>query len=1026
MSFTCNARENGGETLSSRILSALHTRDADDAMFVLLTSPSSSSGALAVNDGEPKVVQTVVTKEIWCTFVLLLHQHLSQTAPCAADVGNECKTYDDITESSSAQSTRCDIGLYCSETFYACLVESACLFLGLSFCLFRHDDPPIRLERLERRRRPRYRLYLHDIMHLLQSAMDERVASEVTESSAMLSPHMPRPASSIVLATPHNLSDSCVAYYMHTSGSTGDPKCVVASRGNLHAYLRNFIHSPDGLAVTLDPACRLFCLSSPFFDPSIGDMLAVLCTPRSIFYTCSQEALLNGCVSELMAAVRPTHAVSTPAVWRTVSVEAFRRSESDGEGSKTPVMRVFLGGERMSQELISTWAARVDLFNIYGVTEVTIYQSVRRVRAGMRAADVTCGAGVGTRIVIDRRAPDTFAEEGYSDRESAESFGEVVLHGDQVCCGYADEEQHAAGAAQGGAAPSPFGYDGETNMRFFRTGDIGSLISSPDAEEEPQLVLCGRRDWQIKLNGQRVSMEEVEGTVQRALEGIFTQCACFCLRDGGNVSKLSDPVIGAAVVFADAPSEKALESRAQAVAEALQEVLALHLPPFMIPRRWLLFARGRSLPQTVTGKVNRAELSRVAWESMQVEAKIHKDKVGDGVAEDQAAGLHDALYTTVRSAWELHLGLPIHANTHYLHAGGDSLGALKLTRSIYLRLHAGRGSSDDGIDEYGGLPSPFQPCVVLRYPRFCDYVAALRQELESCPSLIQDAEWRKDQNSRLNDAPTVQPIPPSTVPSTVSQVNSLFREVVAAWCCGLAEHLLRHGVVDVNGGNTREHRCLTPLHTAVSSCGSEAAELEAALRMVKLLLDFGAKPTAVSPDGVTPAHLAAAVSAPLLKLLLDNAPSVLHCREGRQQSLLHFAARSGNVEAVQLLVSIYQLRLDTRDKWQRTPVHWAVLNGHLAVLEAMHSYCTASLTSSSPSQAVVALGGAETSFGEGRQQTRRQGCTTARYVRLARKKTHLAYETLCAIAQRTRPGDERLMALCRELSAAVGEEPTSQ
>ncbi|KPA85229.1 hypothetical protein ABB37_01584 [Leptomonas pyrrhocoris] len=926
------------------------------------------------------------------------------------------------------QCPRCDVGVYCSETFFACLAESACLFLGLSFCLFRPDDPPMRLERLERRRRPRSKLYLHDITLMLQAAMNKKVFGAAAEGSLTPSPLTPLSASSSALAIRQDVSDSCVAYYMYTSGSTGDPKCVVASRGNLHAYLRNFIYSPDGLAVMQGRRCRLFCLSSPFFDPSIGDMLATLCTPQCIFYTCRQESLLGGCVSELMAAVRPTHVVSTPAVWRIVSVEAFRHSESCPEDPDASAMKVFLGGERMSQELISAWADRVELFNIYGVTEVTIYQSVQRVRGGVRAADLTCGSGAGTRIEIDRSTVDPFAEEGSFDRGSGEGYGEVVLYGDQVCCGYADEALQVVGEGEGSVAPSPFGYDDATKTRFFRTGDVGELLSSPDGEEKPQLVLRGRRDWQIKLNGQRVSIEEVEGAVQGALEGLFTQCVCFCIKGTDEVKEPPVPVIGAAVVFVDAPSEQLLLSHTQGVTAALQEVLALHLPSFMIPRRWLLYVRGSALPQTATGKVNRIELASIARGLVPTGVNISKTKEGGEAAEDRTAELHDVLYATVRSVWGRHLGLPVHANTHYLHAGGDSLGALKLTRAIYLSLHdSSGGSSDDGIDEHGGLPSPFQPCVVLQHPRFGDYVAVLRQELESGSTSIPGVELHKDRAARLSGASSVQPIPASAPPSAASPINELFREVVAAQCCGLAECLLRYGVVDVNGGNTRAQRCATPLHIAVSSCGNDVAGLAAALRMVKLLLDFGAKPTAVSPDGVTPAHLAAAVSAPLLRLLLDNAPPLLHCRDGRQQSLLHFAARGGNVAAVQLLLSTYRLRLDTRDKWQRTPTHWAVLNGHMDVLEAMNAHYTASTSSSLASLPTTAPGETEAdASGGGLKRARQQGCGTARFTRLARKKTYLAYETLCSIAQRTRPGDEHMMELCRALSAAVGEEPASR
>jgi acyl-CoA synthetase (AMP-forming)/AMP-acid ligase II len=1028
----------GGATLSSRIFSALHQRDQYEALFVLVSRPCRQPAASTVGGGTLDVTKTVVTKKIWSAFVLLLHQRLSTTQPCPdfASEGTE------NTVASSGEATflneRCDVGLYCNETFYACVAESACLFLGRSFCLFRPDDPPLRLARLEKRRRPRYKLHQEEIVSLLRSALEGRTSLSVMRNgNNLLAPHNNPLAGEF--GASETIGDACIAYFVHTSGSTGDPKCVVASRGNLHAYLRNFVYHCDGLAVTQDTPCRFFCLSSPFFDPSIGDMVTTLCTPHSTFYTCDQESLLSGCVGELMAAVGPTHVVSTPAVWRTISVHALPRSTavSDARGSAA-LMKVFLGGERMSQDVISTWAGSVELYNIYGVTEVTIYQSVQRVLPGTRATDVTCGAGVGTHITVDMGAFHTSDTEGKNCGDEDEGFGEVVLHGDQVCYGYANDAHPATSTHQGpGDTPSPFGYDSATNTRFFRTGDVGKLVGDRRTDERLQLVLRGRRDWQMKLNGQRVSLEEVEGTVQRALEGIFTQCACFCVRgDNGVTGTLSTaPVICTAIVFTHAPSDKLLRCHTRGITAALQEILALHLPAFMIPRHFLLYTRGSSLPQTSTGKVNRAELARTASEVMQT-ALPSREGGGDAVDTGEcAAPLHDTLHMTVQLAWESQLGTPVHDNTHYIHAGGDSLGALKLSRAIYLSLH---NDSDDGIDEHGGLPPPFQPCVLLQHPRLGDYVTVLRHELRNdCHfddrHLSSPHRTERSRGGEAGDSSVTV----STPSSEAARMNALLREVVAAQCVGLAERLLRLGVVDVNGGYTREHRCVTPLHLVVSSCEGEddgGAIVASALCMATLLLDFGAKPTVVTPDGVTPAHLAAAVSAPLLQLLLGRAPSLTHCRDGRQQSLLHFAARNGNVETTRLLLAAYQQKLDTRDKWQRTPVHWAVLNGHLTVLEAMRLYFAASPSSSSspPSTASLAVqvavvqeetaGGSD---GGGLKRSRRQGGSeTARFSRLARKKTYLAYETLCAIAQRTRPGDEQMMELCRALSTAVGEQPT--
>merc|ERR1712032_1433921 len=65
--------------------------------------------------------------------------------------------------------------------------------------------------------------------------------------------------------------------------------------------------------------------------------------------------------------------------------------------------------------------------------------------------------------------------------------------------------------------------------------------------------------------------------------------------------------------------------------------------------------------------------------------------------------------------------------------------------------------------------------------------------------------------------------------------------------------------------------------------------------------------------------------------------------------VLHFAARAGNLETSTLLLGrwladdnlvqqgmrAYGGPLDWRDRWHRTPVHWAVLNNHALVLKVL-------------------------------------------------------------------------------------------
>ena len=212
--------------------------------------------------------------------------------------------------------------------------------------------------------------------------------------------------------------DVCWIYY--TSGSTGPPKGVLCEHRCAVNYLDNHpLFSPfPGLETTdaqthaqthtdtdtdtdaqswhdnkrrrcreageeeVDHGCqllgqerggrpRVLVPSSFTFDPSAGDIFATLAQGGVLCLASRGEMLgdLGGCLASLSI----THVCSTPAVWRTVTREA----------RELPHLRVVaLGGEPMPDALVSKWAGTVTLLNLYGTTEATVYQLVRRMAVG--------------------------------------------------------------------------------------------------------------------------------------------------------------------------------------------------------------------------------------------------------------------------------------------------------------------------------------------------------------------------------------------------------------------------------------------------------------------------------------------------------------------------------------------------------------------------------------------------------------------------------------------------------------------
>eukprot|EP00927_Polykrikos_kofoidii_P022498 TRINITY_DN20973_c0_g1_i1.p1 TRINITY_DN20973_c0_g1~~TRINITY_DN20973_c0_g1_i1.p1 ORF type:complete len:966 (-),score=113.98 TRINITY_DN20973_c0_g1_i1:97-2574(-) len=144
--------------------------------------------------------------------------------------------------------------------------------------------------------------------------------------------------------------------------------------------------------------------------------------------------------------------------------------------------------------------------------------------------------------------------------------------------------------------------------------------------------------------------------------------------------------------------------------------------------------------------------------------------------------------------------------------------------------------------------------------------------------------------------------------------------------------------------NAAGHPRFTALHASARS---------GAVDCLRLLLRLRAKPTVTEGGAaMTPAHYAAMGSSECLNVLLE-AKAPLTVRDARGQSLIHAAARAGNCASLRLLLAcadngrknnsngtLRALRsgegsrglLEWSDRWARTAVHWATLNGHLEAL----------------------------------------------------------------------------------------------
>ncbi|MFD9043270.1 AMP-binding protein [Streptomyces bottropensis] len=336
-----------------------------------------------------------------------------------------------------------------------------------------------------------------------------------------------------------------LGYIIFTSGSTGVPKGVMVEEDVLAQRIGALTPLlPDGRTA------RFVLNTSISFDISLVELLLPLLAGGTVI--CPPPLTLDpsGFV-EFLTRYGATHLQVTPSF--------FKLTEVFGLSLPTD-LEVWCGGEVLDPGLGARLVARFrTVRNFYGPTEATIWCTYHTL-----SPDSLTSVGRpfgGTEVM----APGA----------DARNPGELILTGAGLAAGYlrvADEAGRFIDSTEYG--------------RAYRTGDLGWL--SPDGS----VHVSGRIDHQVKINGYRMELSEVESAVED--HPAVQQCAAFLLSDSDGSAQL-------AVAYV---------ARESVAVRALRNHLRGTLPSYAIPQH---LRQVDALPLTTAGKVDR-QLLREAWQ----------------------------------------------------------------------------------------------------------------------------------------------------------------------------------------------------------------------------------------------------------------------------------------------------------------------------------------------------------------------------------------------------------------------------
>jgi amino acid adenylation domain-containing protein len=358
-----------------------------------------------------------------------------------------------------------------------------------------------------------------------------------------------------------------LAYVLYTSGSTGRPKGVAMPHRPVANLIAWQLRSPRR---TVAGQGRTLQFTTIAFDVAFQELFATWCGGDALVLV-DEEVRIDP--ERLLQALRELRI--TTVYLPFVALDQLAHAAELRDETPEHLRDVYHAGEQLkvTRALRRLFEALPDclLHNQYGPTETHV--CTEHTLAGP-PGDWPELPPVG-RPVDGARC---FVLDSRSRPVPAGGVGELYVGGVQVARGYLGRDdltrERFVETDAGGAAE-----------RVYNTGDLVRV----DAAGELQYL--GRGDTQVKIRGYRVELGEIETALA---EHPAVASAAVALRTLG-----ANPAL-VAYWLAAAPVED--EAR---LADELQAHLAERLPPYMLPRRYVLLER---FPLTVSGKIDRKAL----------------------------------------------------------------------------------------------------------------------------------------------------------------------------------------------------------------------------------------------------------------------------------------------------------------------------------------------------------------------------------------------------------------------------------
>lgn len=403
------------------------------------------------------------------------------------------------------------------------------------------------------------------------------------------------------------------AYVIYTSGTTGVPKGIPIKYSMLNQTIVTNVEIQK-----LHENSRIMQFANISFDASIVEIFPALVVGATLVLPQEMERKDPALLFSFIEAHNITVAILSSAFFSMLPHVSLPK-----------LTTIMVGGDSANPDAIQYWSANRLFINAYGPTENCVDATHAILHPDSYPNDIGTSVPGTTCYVLDK----------YLHLMPDYTIGELYIGGVKLTEGYLNRPELNAGKF----IPNPFVSDDDKakgiNLRLYKTGDLVMRRS------DGHLIFIGRSDFQVKLNGYRIELGDIESK-------IF---------EFGNI------VQNTVVIVYEQSGQKRLVAYVQTQAaedfpiNGLKDYLHKQLPKYMIPA---VIIPLKEFPYNTSGKIDRKQLPKpvIQQEKREVDMPVTK-------TEQELA----ALWRTV---------LPeqlIGREDNFMSLGGDSMAVIQLS-----------------------------------------------------------------------------------------------------------------------------------------------------------------------------------------------------------------------------------------------------------------------------------------------------------------------------------------------------------